>query len=155
MSDSALRVWMTSFMTLLGLLMFALSITMENPIGQPIGPGYVPTLVAVWLTVSAGWATVSDIRRRRRERLGGLTPEQPDDDEAKGGEIRVLLCTVTSVICAFIWDWAGYTVGLSLAVFAMVLIDRKMPIKWGVLYTSAVTLTLWLIFVVALQVNMG
>jgi hypothetical protein len=155
MNDSTLRVWMTSFVTLAGVVMFAFSVTMENPIGQPIGPGYVPTLVALWLTVAAGWATVSDVRRMRRERLLSVKPAEPEDDESKGGELRVFLCAAASVIGAFVWDWAGYTVGLSLAVLAMILIDRKMSPKWGVLYTAAVTLCLWLIFVVALQVNMG
>jgi hypothetical protein len=157
LNDSSVKVGVGFFFTAAGLVFFWLSSTMENPIGQPIGPGYVPALIALCMAVAAATMMVADFRKMRRgkKKEAGTDLKPADADRKVGGELRVLVGTALAFATVFVWSYAGYIVGMSLAVFAIVLLDRKIEFKWGLLYSVSVTLVMWLIFFVALQVELG
>ena len=115
-SDSTLRLWVTSVWMALGLFVFLLSMLMENPIGQPIGPGYVPSLVALLMAIAAAWCLVQDIQvlRRGKKAAAGTDLKPAAADQTKWGELRVLvLVGLAYGVSVFVWESVGYIIGLS------------------------------------------
>jgi hypothetical protein len=136
----------------LGFAAAGVSLRMGNPLRQAIGPGYVPTIVAICLAVLALGQTVRALR--------GPSMFPATDTHPKGGpDFRpsLLWTGAAALLAGSVWVWsvAGYMAGTVCAVVGVMLIDRKVKPRWALPFAMLLCGSLWVLFHVLFKIELG
>ncbi len=171
--ELGLRVVVPAGLGLLGLLTLYKSITMPNPLHQPLGPGLVPMILSICIVVGCladmipAWFRFSAWRKAHAGSGAELASAVAEADEKTvypfpsrlgrflnflGTNRDWILCTVGLFLGVEVWALFGFIPGAVVSTFAVVLVDRMMKFRTMLLYTAGMVLATWLIFVVGFKV---
>lgn len=135
----------------MGILATALSWRMENPLEQPIGPGYVPALVSACLAVLALGQTVRAWRTPQDAMGEGKGEVAPDPRRTR----TVMTAAALTGGAIWVWSIAGYLAAIILAVSGVMAIDRKVKPGRAVSFAVLLGVSLWLLFHVIFKIDLG
>lgn len=149
----ARRAGLSGALAAVGIIAGLISWRMENPLKQTVGPGYVPVVVSVCLTVLALWQTVAAYR--------APIAASPRADDSFGSNryeaFQLSWPAAAALIGGAVWIWSvlGYVAGIVCAVLGVMLVDRKVKPFWAFAFALLLSLSLWVLFDRTLKIDLG
>lgn len=155
-SKGLLRLGMALTLAVVGVAVVFVSMDMGNPLSQPIGPGYVPSLLGGALVILCLVEVTQAAREIHRARAAARSASTATVGPAVGStEARWLLTALLLGLAIYLWGIAGGLVGLLAAIFAVILVDRRSSLKKGLAVAVGIALFIWLLFEQLLKVSLG
>jgi hypothetical protein len=147
-SELGLRVTVALVVALIGLILLLVSLAMPNPLGQPVGPGYVPALLGACTLIFSSWDTFLAIREWRRRSASSASTEGVRVRLAAfwNAESNWLKLTVLLAFSIYVWGLLGSFAGMAVASFSLIWVDGALGLKKGAIYAVTLSLSMWFLF---------
>ena len=150
----ALHLTVAVLCVLVGLGAWAVALSMGNPLGQPVGPGYVPAALGLALSVLGAAEAVMALR--------GRTPHAGPSGRADAvprvsspGLTKWAALAAAEMTGLWLWGRFGYWVGALVLVLGFAAVDTRVSMRRAVPYCLLVTGVVWALFERILKVPLG
>ncbi|HEY3314228.1 MAG TPA: tripartite tricarboxylate transporter TctB family protein [Bacillota bacterium] len=162
-SELGLRAAVPLVMAVFSLLLLAASMSIGNPLDQPLGPGLVPEILSLCILAGAAWEAWVSLRRLRRSGRASSCSAPPTTVPPASlvpgnlfrGERRWLAAALLLLLGVEVWHLAGYFVGMLICVAMLFWMDRQTRPVPAVLFSVGLVGLMWFLFDQLLHVSLS